>query len=294
MVGKEAKERAWLVEVARVVAQELKRRKEGTALNLRLPGGSGRTNTDGWEARIGYLGNKKLRLSVWLDRFSGYPDRKFYACFWSPQRAPLVSIKKRLDATLWPVREISMNDTTREDFLFLTDRLKRSEFNKPILEKYEGGRTFFGIYDPTRETSDRINPYFVDRAVAFFLDVAESLPDTKPNNGETETYPQIERTLVKTHLQRERSRLLAHDCKERDQYECQVCGMRFEDFYGKLGKDFAEAHHLVPLGKLKGEVRTELEDLITVCANCHRMLHKMDGKADDYKKLRATVRRLQR
>jgi predicted HNH restriction endonuclease len=68
--------------------------------------------------------------------------------------------------------------------------------------------------------------------------------------------------------------------------------MRFEKVYGKeLGRDFAEAHHLVPLHKLKGVVKTSLDDLRTVCANCHRMLHRMDGKREDITKLRAIVKR---
>jgi predicted HNH restriction endonuclease len=59
--------------------------------------------------------------------------------------------------------------------------------------------------------------------------------------------------------------------------------------YGKLGRTFAEAHHRVPLSQLKGKVLTELKDLVTVCSNCHRMLHRMDGKTNDLKKLRAIV-----
>jgi predicted HNH restriction endonuclease len=79
-----------------------------------------------------------------------------------------------------------------------------------------------------------------------------------------------------------------------DKHTCQVCGMRFEDIYGNLGEDFAEAHHVVPLSKLRGKVETRIEDLRTVCANCHRMLHKMQGKKGDVEKLRAIVRRLKR
>jgi predicted HNH restriction endonuclease len=94
---------------------------------------------------------------------------------------------------------------------------------------------------------------------------------------------------VVSHLQRERSRLLATERKILDNYECQVCGLRFEELYGKLGADFAEAHHRVPLHKLGANVRTTLDDLITVCANCHRMLHRMEGNYDDVAELRAIV-----
>jgi hypothetical protein len=69
--------------------------------------------------------------------------------------------------------------------------------------------------------------------------------------------------------------------------------MKFEKIFGeKIGKRFAEAHHLVPLSKLKHEIKTHLEDLITVCANCHRMLHKMNSERDDVQKLKRIVRQL--
>jgi 5-methylcytosine-specific restriction protein A len=68
-----------------------------------------------------------------------------------------------------------------------------------------------------------------------------------------------------------------------------VCDDRFEDLYGNLGVEFAEAHHIVPLSKLSGMVKTSLEDLMSVCANCHRMLHRMSGKPNDIARLRAIV-----
>ena len=56
---------------------------------------------------------------------------------------------------------------------------------------------------------------------------------------------------------------------------CEVCDFDFVSFYGEqLGEGFAECHHRIPLAELVEEVRTRLEDLAIVCANCHRMLHR--------------------
>ena len=120
------------------------------------------------------------------------------------------------------------------------------------------------------------------------------MPFTSAEDEQREVYPQYEnRKRVASHLKRERSHLLATERKIRDNYECQVCRMRFEDIYGpKLGRGYAEAHHLVPLGQLRGSVRTRIEDLRTVCANCHRMLHRMSGKRDDITRLCDVVRKL--
>ena len=65
-------------------------------------------------------------------------------------------------------------------------------------------------------------------------------------------------------------------------YKCQVCGFDFEEKYGALGKDYIEAHHLVPISELKqGEIRkTSEKDFATLCSNCHRMIHKLSDPSD--------------
>ena len=153
--------------------------------------------------------------------------------------------------------------------------------------------TYYGIYDLTvRSDGNEVNPKLVARAASFFESVARTLPKAKQENEEREVYPQIEnRKIVTSHLQRERSSYLATERKIHDDYKCQVCGLRFENVYGELGEAFAEAHHRVPLHRLNGKVKTRMEDLATVCSNCHRMLHKMEGKRNDVETLRIIVRR---
>jgi predicted HNH restriction endonuclease len=100
--------------------------------------------------------------------------------------------------------------------------------------------------------------------------------------SEEEVYPRTEnRQMVRRHLTRERSIAVATECKIRDGYRCRVCSMTFTEVYGKIGHGFAEAHHIVPLHQLPTLVRSTPEDLVTVCSNCHRMLHKMSGKKED-------------
>ena len=57
--------------------------------------------------------------------------------------------------------------------------------------------------------------------------------------------------------------------------KCMICGFDFEQKYGELGKGYIEVHHIKPLATLEQEVVVNPEtDLICVCANCHRMLHR--------------------
>lgn len=58
-------------------------------------------------------------------------------------------------------------------------------------------------------------------------------------------------------------------------YGCKVCGFDFEKTYGKLGHEFIEVHHIKPLHTVKGETPINPKtDLIPLCANCHRMIHR--------------------
>ena len=55
--------------------------------------------------------------------------------------------------------------------------------------------------------------------------------------------------------------------------KCEVCGFDFEKVYGKLGAGYIEVHHKKPVSE--GERITDLNnDLVMLCANCHRMIHR--------------------
>ena len=71
-----------------------------------------------------------------------------------------------------------------------------------------------------------------------------------------------------------------HGCK------CQVCGFDFEKTYGDLGKGYIEVHHTKQLYSLDEEMVVNPEtDLVCVCANCHRMLHRKKNEIVTVEKL---------
>jgi len=62
--------------------------------------------------------------------------------------------------------------------------------------------------------------------------------------------------------------------RQQNRLFCEVCHFSFIESYSQ---DYIECHHIVPISK--GERISKLEDLILVCSNCHRMLHrKIDGQ----------------
>ncbi|MFD3657970.1 HNH endonuclease [Streptomyces sp. NPDC058620] len=60
--------------------------------------------------------------------------------------------------------------------------------------------------------------------------------------------------------------------------QCSVCAFHFGERYGRLGEGYIEVHHVHPL-HLSGPRETKLEDLAFLCANCHRMCHRVHGGA---------------
>jgi 5-methylcytosine-specific restriction protein A len=73
----------------------------------------------------------------------------------------------------------------------------------------------------------------------------------------------------------ERSEAARRACLKYHGAECQVCGLRFEERYGEIGKGFIEVHHEVPLSETEGAGEVDpIEDLKPVCPNCHAMLHQ--------------------
>jgi hypothetical protein len=107
----------------------------------------------------------------------------------------------------------------------------------------------------------------------------------------TQTFTEGQRKL-QVHFQRERNQVLvswAKSCfKEmHGRLFCEVCGFDFSEQYGALGEDFIEAHHREPLSQSDDAVKTSVDDLAMVCANCHRMLHrqKLLLRVEDLKRI---------
>lgn len=73
---------------------------------------------------------------------------------------------------------------------------------------------------------------------------------------------------------------------------CMICGFNFEDVYGVQGKGFIEVHHLVPLSEVKGEHEVDPStDMVVLCANCHRMLHRYKDQPLGVDDLRRSIKK---
>ncbi|WP_139891389.1 EVE domain-containing protein [Bacillus sp. D386] len=71
---------------------------------------------------------------------------------------------------------------------------------------------------------------------------------------------------------------------------CTVCGFNFEKVYGERGKDFIEVHHVHPISTIKKEIEINPEtDLVPVCSNCHRMIHRKKNEVLSIEELKGIL-----
>ena len=239
------------------------------------------TDTYGWTCAIAKLaGTGRSDFELWLDLFPNVGHPVLSISFWSADKQRVLAVAKAH----------SGHGRSKEDFdnsdLLARDKgnqrmrrpLSKRLFDRPLVEFYDA--PFLTIY-VDRPALPRTS--LVDATLEHLqslIGAAAGALQKEPHDGD---YPKVtERKLVRRHEAWERSPRIALAAKVRDGFICKVCGFNFAAKYGALGRGFAEAHHKKPLKVFRAKkVRRSAEDLLTVCANCHRMLHRLRGSSSD-------------
>jgi 5-methylcytosine-specific restriction protein A len=99
-----------------------------------------------------------------------------------------------------------------------------------------------------------------------------------PSEGDEEEFPEGA-VIFRMHRTRERNASLVAKKKAlaleaNGHLACEVCGFDFAGRYGTLGEGFIECHHTLALSEVAGPQKTKLSDLVLICSNCHRMVHR--------------------
>lgn len=128
----------------------------------------------------------------------------------------------------------------------------------------------------TELSGDAVRLHSLAGAVrAVYQSKAPLPPPTDDDEGASEG-----EILYRLHRHRERNAGLVAKKKQQalEQFGClccSVCNFDFEKAYGPDGHGYIECHHTTPLYSLRPGTKTHLKDLALVCANCHRMLHRI-------------------
>lgn len=97
-----------------------------------------------------------------------------------------------------------------------------------------------------------------------------------------------EKKKLRLHKSLDRDPKLIKEAKKFHGYTCMACGFNYEEKYGEIGEDYIEAHHLIPFAELDENVDLSPKtDLVVLCANCHRMIHRFEDTSNikKFKKL---------
>ena len=82
-----------------------------------------------------------------------------------------------------------------------------------------------------------------------------------------QSFPEGKKKL-RQHLVRERNQALVSRkkriAKKEAKLSCCICEFSFEEYYGDIGKDYIEAHHVLPVSELKEDCETRVEDIVLV------------------------------
>jgi len=68
---------------------------------------------------------------------------------------------------------------------------------------------------------------------------------------------------------------------------CELCNSNLNDIYpAYLADGYIEVHHIKPISSLHEHTPTHLDDLILLCPNCHRMVHRNKNAENNLEELK--------
>ena len=248
------------------------------------------TDTFGWMTEVLHLKNIPGRLQIWIDLLPNIGRPVFSVCYNNGDLNRVKKVAESFTNKSFVEPNLATRDCNpyRPEGQVLSKPLPKNYFDKPLVESYQSKFFTFYLYNIVTHNNKSI----LTKAIKLSTNLIRAMASITEAQGlKVKDYPAIEnRDKVSQHLSRERSQRLSLLAKTRDGFTCKICVFNFAEIYGDVGRGFAEAHHLIPLSKLRTGVKTNVKDLITVCSNCHRMLHKMDGHPNDVTRLRSILK----
>lgn len=250
----------------------------------------GPTNSYGYYTKLLKLKHIDGAIYLWIDNYVNHSRPKLSISYYNKSIEPILRIAKRLqnlDSTL--KLNLTWLTNAKPNEFILRKPLSLKYFNKFIIENFENENYLTVVLADNLNSS--LNQKELVKNVVKFINILTGMilitSTKKAINGRVRENDKI----LATHIRRERNLKYRADRKIKDNYICQVCRFNRTRTLGPLGSAALEVHHLTPLSHSEKHVYTGINDLITVCANCHKMIHKMGGSKKAFNLLKDRINR---
>ncbi len=212
---------------------------------------------------------KRVELELWLDQYfrHGQLDLSYWLHFANGKDRQAILAKKHFSDDVVPISDKHRRTETigRKAYVHLKDSQKYQEI---ILDKgWRDGDYLGKVWNHQFKNTDTLSKKFPVDVADFFEYILTTI--AQPLDVEVTEGKRVVRKIVQ--IERKSKAALAR--KIADNFTCKICGFSFATAYPGIGDGFAEAHHKVPLAGSIKERDISPKNLVTVCANCHRMLH---------------------
>lgn len=168
-----------------------------------------------------------------------------------------------------PIIPISERNDTFRNAAGVSSQLSRFKWSLKYREKHSNiGKIFFVVYEEFEERQKEIH------AIAQAIRRSETLIQ-QIGFGTAEEAENFPEGAILSHLhryfERQQSVYLLKDASQ-----CAVCRIKPEHIYGSQPNvQFFDLHLLVPPTEIAVDITFAEKDFITVCPNCHRILHQI-------------------
>ncbi|SDX46911.1 HNH endonuclease [Lysobacter enzymogenes] len=211
-----------------------------------------------------------LALDLYLRNRASPPDKR------SPEVADLSAFLGRLGRVLGN----SQGDTFRNENGVYMKMMNFRRFDTEFIKHgkvglSKGNKDEESIWNEFSAYPEKL--LAVVAAIRATLELAEAGGELDRDEDGIEEAPEG-RLLTRLHRTRERSRKLVDQRKKKflqahGRLFCEACGFDFAKAYGEGLEQVIDCHHTKPVHTLVEGDTTRLDDLVLLCANCHRAVH---------------------
>ncbi|MFW7401930.1 HNH endonuclease [Vagococcus fluvialis] len=205
---------------------------------------------------------------------------------------------KRIIAKLEVIDNKVTDKNRLEDDVFWKEEVKISKmgyFRMKLITMFDEGMDKVWLQNnglkSNLQSPERINPELLRSILDWELD-----NDIKNNESSSE----LTTLMIDTEGKRigyytyryERNPKLRQAAIDYHGLNCACCEFNFGKIYGEIGKDFIEVHHIKPISSFTDEETVNpITDLVPLCSNCHRMIHRRKGKVFTVEELKKLLRK---